>query len=561
MAARSRRKVVAGSERAPFAGARSTGAVCKDERFEVTVRVRRRTPMRSLAGDALHADALPSARRYLTREEYAANHAADPADLDKVEAFARAHGLAVVDRSAARRSVFLSGTAAQFETAFGTKIEHYESQGCTYRGRSGPLTVPEDLAGVVEGVFGIDDRPVAVPHFQRPVPARERTSRAGSSAASFTALQLAKLYGFPQDADGSGQCIGVIELGGGYRSADIRQYFRSLGLATPKVTTVRVDGATNNPTNAGSADGEVMLDIEVAAAVAPRAHIVVYFAPNTDKGFLDAITMAIHDAENRPSVISISWGNPEKNWTRQAMTSFDEAFQTAATLGVTVCCAAGDAGSGDENPDQLAQMGAAPDGLAHADFPGSSPFALCCGGTKLVASGQAISAETVWDEDPERSATGGGVSDAFPLPAWQRGAGVPTSANPGKRKGRGVPDVAGDADPATGYRVRVDGQDGVIGGTSAVAPLWAGLIALCNQKLGTPAGYLNPIIYGANGGKAIFRDVTKGNNGAYQAKAGWDACTGWGSPNGGKLLLLLRTGSSHAQGTSSRGASRVAHSA
>ena len=541
MAASSRRKPVAGSERTPLAGARAAGAVCRDERFEVTVRVRRRTPVRSLAAGGLHGAVAPGARRYVTREEYAARHGADPAELRKVEAFAREHGLVVVEASPPRRSVFLSGTAAQFEAAFGTKIEHYESRGCTYRGRTGPLTVPAALADIVEGVFGIDDRPVAIPHFQRAPVASGSAVRARAVGASFDASELARLYDFPRDADGTGQCIAIIELGGGYRDADIRAYFRRLGLVPPRVTTVRVDGAGNRPTNAQSADTEVMLDIEVAAAVAPRARIAVYFAPNTDKGFIDAVTLAIHDTENRPTVISISWGGPEKNWTRQAMASFDAAFQTAAALGVTVCCAAGDAGSGDENPDQLAEAGMAPDGLAHVDFPGSSPFALCCGGTRLVASGNAIRSETVWNDDPRRSATGGGVSDFFALPAYQRSAGVPPSANPGARKGRGVPDVAGDADPATGYRVRVDGEDAVIGGTSAVAPLWAGLVALCNQKLGAPAGLIHPLIYGP-GGRAVFNDVTKGGNGAYEAKAGWDACTGWGSPGGAKLLGLLRAG-------------------
>ena len=542
MAGASRRKVVEGSEREPLAACRSVGPVPRDERFEVTVRVRRRTPIATLAERGLHGEDVPASRRYITREEYARDHGADPADLAKVEAFAREHGLVVVDSSAARRSVFLSGTAAQFEAAFGTRIEHYEGRGRTYRGRTGPLTVPEEIAGIVEGVFGIDDRPVAVPHFQRRLEAAGAV-RAPSRNGSFTPPQLAKLYGFPPDADGSGECIAIIELGGGYRAADIHAYFEAIGLAPPRVTTVRVDHAANHPTNAESADGEVMLDIEVAAGIAPAAHIAVYFAPNTDKGFLDAITYAIHDDENKPSVISISWGEAEKEWTRQAMTSFDQAFQTASTLGVTICCAAGDAGSGDENPDS----GVAPDGLAHADFPGSSPFVLCCGGTRLSAQGARIASETVWNDDPERSATGGGVSDVFALPSYQRAAGVPPSANPGKRRGRGVPDVAGVADPQTGYRVRVDGEDVVIGGTSAVAPLWAGLIALFNQKVGAPAGFLHPLIYGSHGGKAVFRDITQGGNGAYRAKAGWDACSGWGSPDGAKLLKLLLSGGTRSR--------------
>lgn len=546
MPASSDRVPVSGSERAPLPAARSTGPVARDERFEVTVRIRRKTPVHGLGAGALSADdAVPARRRYMSRDRYAAEHAVDAADFARVARFAREHGLVVVEESAARRSIFLSGTAAQFEQAFDTKIDQYENGGHTYRGRSGALSMPRDVAEVVEGVFGIDDRPVAVPHFQRRGPSRGVLARA--AGGTFTPPELAKLYQFPTASDGAGQCIGIIELEGGYRSADLKTYFHELGLAAPKVKAIRVDGARNHPTNADSADTEVMLDIEIAASVAPAAAIAVYFAPNTDKGFLDAITTAIHDTTNRPSVISISWGNAEKNWTAQAMTSFDQAFQTAAALGVTICCASGDAGSGDENPEDLAQLGESPDGHAHADFPASSPYALACGGTRLAASGHAITRETVWDDDPLRSATGGGVSDFFAVPAYQAATGVPASANPGKHKGRGVPDVAANADPNTGYRVRVDGQEFVVGGTSAAAPLWAGLVALLNQRLANAVGLLNPMLYGAHGRGAVCRDITSGNNGAYHAQAGWDPCTGWGSPVGGKLLAALQ-GTAHGAG-------------
>jgi len=473
---------------------------------------------------------MPGKRRYLTHEQYTTDHGADPADLAKVEAFAQRHGLVVVETSAARRSVFLSGAAANFAAAFGTEIKHYEHSGGTYRGRTGPLTVPTDLANIVEGVFGIDNRPVAKPHFQQFKPKPSIGIQAQATSNSFTPLELATLYNFPPGLDGSGQCIAIIELGGGYRQADIEAYFQKLGLTVPMVKTVQVDGATNQPSTPDSADGEVMLDIEVAAAIAPKALICVYFAPNTDNGFLDAITMAIHDTDHNPSVISISWGAAEKNWTEQAMTSFDQAFQTAAALGITVCCASGDRGSTDGETD----------GNAHVDFPASSPFALGCGGTKLIASGTTITNESVWNENSVSSATGGGVSDFFPLPAYQNVANVPLSANPpGTHKGRGVPDVAGDADPATGYIVRVDGQELVFGGTSAVAPLWAGLIALFNQKLNHRVGFLNPLLYGSLVGTDSFQDVTSGNNGAYTAQPNWDACTGWGTPNGTKLLDAL----------------------
>lgn len=527
MSATPDRVAIRGSERVSLPGARAVGSVPKDERFEVTVRVRRKTPLQLMEATGVHTDQPPAARRYLTREQYAATHGADPADLAKVEAFARAHGLVVVETSAARRSVFLSGTAADFAAAFGTTIEQYEHDGGTYRGQTGPLTVPADLADIIEGVFGIDDRPVAEPHFQLRETAPGIEPHATSGA--FTPPQLAKLYSFPTDLDGSGQCIAIIELGGGYRPADIQTYFQQLGLPVPQVKAVQVDGGRNYPSNPNSVDGEVMLDIEVAAAIALKALIAVYFAPNTDKGFLDAITMAIHDSINRPSVISISWGNAETNWAGQTMTSFDQAFQTAAALGVTVCCAAGDAGSGD----------GVSDGSAHVDFPSSSPFVLGCGGTRLTGSGTTITSESVWNDNPTRSATGGGVSDFFPMPDYQGETDIPPSVNDG-HQGRGVPDVAGDADPNTGYIVRVDGQQFVIGGTSAVAPLWAGLIALMNQQLGHPVGFLNPLLYGSLAGMGLFHDITTGNNGAYSAQPSWDACTGWGTPNGVKLLNALK---------------------
>ncbi|HJZ49946.1 MAG TPA: S53 family peptidase, partial [Roseiflexaceae bacterium] len=271
-----------------------------------------------------------------------------------------------------------------------------------------------------------------------------------------------------------------------------------------------------------------------AGAVAPGARIAVYFAPNTDDGFLNAIKTAIHDDLRKPSVISISWGAPESGppnvaWTAQAMQAFDQAFQDAATLGVTICCSSGDNGSSD----------GVNDGKAHVDFPAASPFVLACGGTHLEANGTAIAQEVVWNDGASGGATGGGISDVFALPSYQSDANIPPSANPGRHVGRGVPDVAGDADPATGYQVLVDGQASIFGGTSAVSPLYAGLIALINQSLGKPAGFVNPLLYGQARAAGAVHDITSGDNGAYLARAGWDACTGLGSIDGNRLLHAL----------------------
>jgi kumamolisin len=329
--------------------------------------------------------------------------------------------------------------------------------------------------------------------------------------------------------DGSGQSVGIIELGGGYALSDIQTYCSDLGITAPSVSAVSVDGTTNSPTgDANGPDGEVLLDIEVIGTIATKAEILVYFAPNTDAGFVDAINAAVHGSQGKPGVLSISWGSAESEWTSQGIQALDQALQDAAVLGVTVCVASGDGGSSD----------GVSDGLAHVDYPASSQYALGCGGTRITASADKLTSQVVWDDLPNGGATGGGVSNIFPLPSWQSGTKVPVSSNPGGKAGRGVPDVSGDADPKTGYSIRVDGKQIVVGGTSAVAPLWSGLLALVNQSIDKPVGYINPLLYQTSSFPA-FRDVVSGTNGAYSAGPGWDACTGWGSPDGEKLLSTL----------------------
>jgi kumamolisin len=519
---RTARVELRGSFRPTPVDAQPGGAANPADRISVTVMVRPRSAIATLVRSL--ADELPARRTYLTREAFAAAHGADPADVLAVERFALDAGLIVLAADLARRAVVLEGTVADLSAAFGTQLTMYGVDGAMYRARSGTMSIPADLAPIVHGVFGLDERPQARTHFRR----RASIRPAASPAISYTPPQIAQAYAFPTGVDGTGQTIALIELGGGYTPADLTSYFGGLGLPVPAVSSVSVDGGSNAPTgNPDSADGEVALDIEVAGAIAPGAKIVVYFAPNTDQGFLDAITTAIHDTTNKPTIVSISWGGPESTWTAQALQNFDAAFAEAATLGITVCVAVGDNGSSD----------GVTDGNAHVDFPASSPHALACGGTSLNLSGTTIGSETVWNDGAQGGATGGGVSDTFPLPTWQANAGVPPSANAGGHVGRGVPDVAGDADPATGYQTIVDGQNGVVGGTSAVAPLWAGLAALINQRGGKPIGFINALLYAS--GEASFNDIISGNNGAYSAGPGWDACTGLGSPKGTAVATTL----------------------
>ena len=505
---------LAGSERSAIG--RITGPVPDDEAIQATLVLRRRSGDAQPPSHHLRAEGAP-----LTSETLGERYGAHPGDLEAVRSILGEHGVTVLDAHGPSRRVRVEGPAGALSSLFGTTLHRVtRDDGLPQtRMREGGLSLPAELAEVVVAVLGLDDRAQALRRSVFAAPAAVSTS--------YTPLDLARIYGMP-DADGTGQAVAIVELGGGFAQSDLDTYFGGLGLTSPAVTAKGVDGAKNQPgQDPQGADGEVLLDIEVAGALAPKSDVVVYFAPNTDAGFVDAISTAAH-ASPPPAAISISWGQSEDQWTAQSRTAMDNAIADAVAMGVTVTAAAGDNGSSDAGSG------------AHADFPASSPHALGCGGTSLHASGGAVTSETVWDDGGQGGATGGGVSDVFPLPDWQADAGVPTRSGTSTR-GRGVPDVAADADPQTGYQVYVDGQSAVIGGTSAVAPLWAGLVARLAQLSGKPLGLLQPTLYaGTAAGQAApgLRDITSGNNGAYQAGPGWDACTGLGVPQAAIAQVL-----------------------
>jgi len=543
---------VPGSARGPAPSAGTGRAIDPGEVVEVTVVLRRRAPV---------PDVLIEGPDTLSAAQLGAEYGAEGADVDVVRDVLGAAGLTVTSVDAPSRRMQVSGSAAAVAAAFGTTLTRTTSpdpvtgEAVGHRQRSGELTIPAVLDGIVVAVLGIDDRPQARAQFRIATPPPEAATPgagtpgaaapgppapgaaapgAAAPGAGYTPPQLGQAYAFPAGTDGTGQSVALVELGGGYAQSDLDAYFTGLGLGTPAVSAVGVDGGVNGAgKDPHGADGEVLLDIEVAGALAPKATLVVYFAPNTDRGFLDAVATAVH-ATPTPTAVSISWGQSEDAWTAQARTALDQAFIDAAALGVSVCVASGDNGSSD----------GATDGAVHVDFPASSPHALACGGTtvQLDAANTPVR-ETVWNDGAGRGATGGGVSDTFPLPSWQGSVGVPNRAGGGT--GRGVPDVAGDADPVTGYQVLVDGRRLVIGGTSAVAPLWAALVCRLSQGLGRRLGLLHPALY-AHAGTGLtpagFRDVTTGSNGAYTAGPGWDPCTGLGAPDGQALLTALHTG-------------------
>ena len=351
------------------------------------------------------------------------------------------------------------------------------------------------------------------------------------SVTSHSPPEVARIYNFPTRLDGSGQRIAVIELGGGYRLAEMQAYFKGLDLPMPRITDVSVNGVVNSP-GAGGPDSEVALDVQVIGAIVPGAELLVYFSTPDERGMIDAVNKAVFDGRE-PTVISISFGAQEDSFTDQAREALDQAFRAAAALGITVCAASGDYGYSDMDGMGSVRVEGVP---ARVDYPASSPYVLGCGGTSLKRTDGGIH-EVVWGDGA--TGTGGGVSECYPLPSWQEKAGVPASMNPSGFRGRGVPDVAGNADGHTGYRVYHGGRTHVQGGTSAVAPLWAALIAQVNQSLGTRVGYLNPLLYETIA-PAGFNTVVHGTNGGYSAGFGWDPCTGHGTPDGTRLLDALR---------------------
>jgi kumamolisin len=468
-------------------------------------------------------DIVAGKRPPLTRTEFAARFGASPSDIARLKRFARAHRFRVTRVSVAQRKVYLTGPTSALADAFGVHRVRYRAGATTWDSYTGPLSLPYWLSNVIVGVFGFDNRPQA-----------GRGSDADAKAdtlkrrMSYSAPEVAALYAFPP-GNGKGQSIGVVALGGGYLDSDLRAFFKHLHLERPRITAVSVCGARNAPHGrTANFDGEVTGDVETIGALVPGARIAVYFAPNSTRGFVEAISTAVHDATQNITVLSVSWGQAEVHWARRTLRVMNDVLLEAAVLGVTVCCASGDHGSFADTFDRE----------PHVCFPASSPYVLACGGTTLFGRAAKIASESVWHN--QAGASGGGVSVVFPQPTWQKHSRVPLAKT--GRRGRGVPDVASNADPTTGYRIYGHGGWHVGAGTSAAAPLWAGLVARINQMRGAPVGLVTPFLYReyqALVKHGAVRPITKGTNGTYRARRGWDCCTGVGAPHGAKLADAL----------------------
>ena len=465
------------------------------------------------------------------------NTEAHPDDIKKVVEFAKKSGLTIVEVHHARRTVIISGTIAQMNSAFKVILSRFErhttdltgrqSQDSvqTYRGRDGFIHIPKELTEIIIGIFGLDTRGIT----KRNYPGDPENT------VKITIEQIAKLYNFPANT-ASGHTIGIVSEGG-YHPDDIKATFSG---KPPKIIDININASNDQTTD----DIETTQDICIAGAAAPGADIAVFFTTDDQGGWVNLLNRVIHPYDGDPvcTVLSSSFYVLDSDdfglippISRDWINVVHMYFQDAAIQKVTICVASGDKGTDSKIGD----------GRAHVQYPATDPWVLSVGGTTVGNIKDDSFEEWVWNDTflvSHTGATGGGVSGHFPKPSYQNNAGVPPSLNDG-HSGRGVPDVAGNASPNSAFPIILAGKPNLGCGTSASAPLWAGLITLINAALGEPVGYINPHIY--NFGSKVFRDITgapgpidnalDGVKG-YPAKPGWDACTGWGSPNGVALL-------------------------
>jgi kumamolisin len=479
-----------------------------------------------------------SCRPRLSEAAFAERYGAAPEELGLIAAFLRAHAITIDETNAARRTVVATGTVAQMSKAFAVTLGRYHREtrrhageaahSETFRGREGPIHVPGELAPLIVGVFGLDNRRIT-----------KRNAADPPNTTRITVPNITGLYRFPANS-AAGQTIAIFSERG-YRHADIAQYYATLpaGFTVPTLTDVSVDASNN-----GSADGETTQDICIAATAAPGAAVAVYFTSFSQVGWVDLVKRVVHPSAGDPvcSVLSSSFyvsnGDDLATLSAEGITvswlnAVTASFQDAAIQGVTVCIASGDTGTDSKVGD----------GKAHVQYPGSDPWVLSVGGTTVGNVSGATFDEWVWND--ASGATGGGVSDFFPKPPYQTATDVPLSLND-THAGRAMPDVAANASPASGYPMIANGLPFTGNGTSASAPLWAGLVAVLNAALGFDIGFANPAFYAA--GSTAFRDILANPGAAdngfnavagYPARIGWDACTGWGSPAGTRLLAAL----------------------
>jgi kumamolisin len=487
-----------------------TGAVSASKRIAVAISL---TPRNDKSLDTFIADVSnprsSSYGRYLTKAQFAARFGRTDAEVKQVKEYLRAQGLTVGKVHSGNLLVDATGTAAQLEKAFGTKLSTWKdakSGRAFYANETAP-TLPTGIAGLVSDVTGLNNR--AQLHHQATGTVAPRNGPGGG----YTPAQLKGGYNVSSTYTGSGQKIALLEFDG-FQQSNITKYDTNYSLGSPTPTVSKVDGGSGA---LGDGQVEVELDIEVLHAIAPKANVTVFEGPNSDAGEVDTYQAIV---DSGIPTTSISWGASESQRTTSNINAVDAVFKAGAAEGLGFYAASGDDGSDD-----------AGNGTTTVDYPASDPYVTGVGGTKLtVTSSNAFSKEVAW------SGGGGGKSSVFKIPSWQTA--VQKTAGGGYRQ---VPDVSAHANPSPGVSIYSQGTWTSVGGTSAAAPEWAAFGALYNQQAAASGkanlGFANPALYAAKG--TGFHDITSGSNGAYSAATGWDFTSGWGSYNAATLAAKL----------------------
>jgi subtilase family serine protease len=501
--------------------------------------------MDNAAIDAFVADlynpASPNYKKFLTPDQFATKFAPSQEAVNQVTDFAKAQGLNVDEVTSDHKFVKVSGSVDQVEKAFDITINDYQnSNGDKYFANASEPMVPDFLQNIISGVHGLSSEAkykhasVTKPSsFNQPFVAGKpntATAHAGSGpSGGYTPTELRSAYDIaPLNSagyNGTGQSVALMELDG-YSQTNITQFVNYYGLGSPTPSKILVDGYNGA---AGSGQIEVELDIEVINAIAPKANVAVYEGPNTGQGLIDVYQKIAND--NTSKSISVSWGICEAQSTTAEMNSLHTIFSQYASQGQSIFDASGDDGAYDCGTTALA-----------VDSPANDPYVTGVGGTNLTLSGGSYSSEKVWSNTSTspKSGGGGGLSTVYAKPTWQTGTGTTNSYSNGKRQ---VPDVSAAADPATGYSVYSAGSWTSVGGTSAAAPLWAGIAAINNQYAlangKAVLGQANPTLYkmfNTTQTYPAFHDITTGTNLYYPATAGYDLATGIGTPDAYNLI-------------------------
>lgn len=482
------------------------------EDYKLTITLHLKAPKLSGkdgAHDEEHIVKHPKSRKYASHTTVAKLFSVEESVLEIIKRFTDLYGLEITDKSLNARTVKIAGTIKQFSEALGVTFHWFTSSDGTHSLHyNGVISLPEDVDSLITCITGLQKG------LRREKRSKIQTLR--GYAGGYSPQQVADVYRFPKGS-GKGEVIGLIELGGEYKPEDIEQYFKTYNLPVPEIAVVGTPTGNNTSIN----NLEVTLDIELAGGLAPEAKLVVYYGETIN----EAVKLALNDKVNKPSILSISWALSEFQCSPAELEEYDILFDRASRMGITVIAASGDHGAYNQQQ------------YLNVNMPAAHNLVTGCGGTELfITNGM----ENVWN-DKNGNATGGGFSQKFQLPQYQRNAVFRYwQQYPMVTQTRGVPDVAANSDIKTPYSIVFNGQLLAMGaGTSASTPVWAALVARMNQELGYRLGFINYLLYSAESSGG-FKPVYNGNNNYYFGTPGWNPCTGLGTPHGENLLAHIK---------------------